>query len=374
MAGQKNKEPADADEAAKQAAREAAENARRTTRLVITAMGAVGLAMGLFTGLSDSPIAKTVLPLLFATIGGSAGIYLVRTDSADPTKAATLRVAANGIIAFALLCVLAALYGITIRTGVGFADFIPAASHPEASVVSTGSAASDLNIALLGAKLRLLGVSEVDEYAVLEKAKRELSLLPDENVIANLRTLRDRVGEALVPLDRLMVRLEKEGKRTFDGAAYTDFAMHPVLEELYQELRSTKLLCDRWLMPDKDGNVGEIPRYVLVSRVGNLQVLLQQAHGKPRPGTIRDRRPMEERSIYAWLEGEDENLDITPILKVEREVANLGRNYGGGDWLGRDEEGDELDLQTAVNTFLEKHAATPNEPAANARRRPHIKP
>lgn len=374
MADQDDTRQAEANEAENEVDKEAAKNAWTTTRLVITAMGAVGFAMGLFTGMSDSPIAKTVLPLLFATIGGSAGIYLFRTNPTDPAKAATLRVAANGIIAFAVLCVLSALYGIAIRTGTGLTDFVPSVRQPEASVVSFGSAASDLNIALLGAKLRLLGVSEADEYAVLEKAKREMSMLPDENVIANLRTLRDKVGEALVPLDQLMARLEREGKRTFDGAAYTDFAMHPVLEELYQELRSTKLLCDRWLTADKDGTVAEIPRYVLVSRVANLQVLLQQAHGKPKPMTRRDRRSMEERSIYAWLEGEDENLDITPILKVEREVASLSRTYGGGDWLGRDEEGDEFDLQTAVNTFLEKHAATQDEAPTRSKRRPHIKP
>src|SRR4051812_50067043 len=47
--------------------------ARRDLRWYLVGFGSVGLLVGFFAGLSDSPAVSTLLPLILATIGGTGG-------------------------------------------------------------------------------------------------------------------------------------------------------------------------------------------------------------------------------------------------------------------------------------------------------------
>src|SRR3954468_16214500 len=47
--------------------------ARRELRWYLTGFASVGLLVGFFAGLSDSPVVSTLLPLILATIGGTGG-------------------------------------------------------------------------------------------------------------------------------------------------------------------------------------------------------------------------------------------------------------------------------------------------------------
>jgi hypothetical protein len=354
----------------------------RAAKLILPttiAMGAVGFAVGMFSGLSASPIVSTVLPLLFATVGGSAGLYFFSTDPSKAENLRRIRLAAIGVSSFAFACVVSAIYGVSLRTGNGLQEFVPRWNSESSTrtIVTDGTSADDLKLALLGAKLRLLGISPADERKVLDKARAELSAYPNQNVVTDMRLLREKVRAALVPLQGLMSRLEKEGRREIDGAVTKGINMHPVVESLYHELISIGKLCDAWLTLDTQSTNLGVPRSAMVGAVSDLKGLLTQAHGSPRPAT---RRPQlltpEELSIYEWFEAEHEEVDYRPILALEQTVLSLSRDYGAGDWLGTNGDGEALGLADAVDNFLDKHAAGTSPEAAepHAGNRPHIKP
>jgi hypothetical protein len=46
----------------------------------LAGFGGIGLLTGLFTGMSNSPVVGTVLPLLFSLIVGTGGVYLASAD------------------------------------------------------------------------------------------------------------------------------------------------------------------------------------------------------------------------------------------------------------------------------------------------------
>jgi hypothetical protein len=94
-----------------------------TSRWLYVALGLLGTCVGFFTGLSESPITATVIPLLFGLISGGAGISLVRLDSSTPEGFQKQRSLSLSLVAFTVACLLASVYGISLRTGSGVSVF-----------------------------------------------------------------------------------------------------------------------------------------------------------------------------------------------------------------------------------------------------------
>src|SRR4051795_7007636 len=138
--------------------------ARRDLRWYLVGFASVGLLVGFFAGLSDSPVVSTLLPLILATIGGTGGLYLASFKSSSAADSARLGLVGKALGLFTLACILAACYGISIRKDAKVASFIPgfrerAASGPPALPANPELTGDQLvSLAATRAQLEILGV------------------------------------------------------------------------------------------------------------------------------------------------------------------------------------------------------------------------
>lgn len=86
----------------------------------------VGIAVGYFAGLSESPVVATLIPLFFSLLGGSSGLLLLRATPHDPLSVQRLGISGVALALFAVSCVVASAYAISVRTGAGLNAFYSA--------------------------------------------------------------------------------------------------------------------------------------------------------------------------------------------------------------------------------------------------------
>src|SRR4051794_4053386 len=152
---------------------------RRDLRWYLIGFGSVGLLVGFFAGLSDSPVVSTLLPLILATIGGTGGLYLASFKSSSAADSARLGLVGKALGLFTLACILAACYGISIRKDAKVASFIPGfrerpASGPPALPASAELTGDQLvSLAATRAQLEILGVPAAEQSRVLDKLTAE---------------------------------------------------------------------------------------------------------------------------------------------------------------------------------------------------------
>lgn len=175
-------------------------------------LAVVGLASGFFAGSSRTPVIGTLLPLLFALIGGTSGIYIANADLTAPALAERLRLIGRALACFGIACVAGSAVGIVLRLHYE----APYRSNELASVWH-GRTQEALQLAALRTKLRMLGVSPEEQTAILKAAGRALddgaSTIPAEHVkeiAAQARQLqaelqsikqRTRAAKAQIPED-----------------------------------------------------------------------------------------------------------------------------------------------------------------------------
>src|SRR5262245_6237407 len=85
------------------------------------AFALLGLCVGLFAGLSQSPVIGVLLPLLFGLIGGANGFYLARIDFKDEQERRRLGLLGWMLSIFLIFVLAGSFYGILVRTGGGLA-------------------------------------------------------------------------------------------------------------------------------------------------------------------------------------------------------------------------------------------------------------
>lgn len=139
--------------------------------------GSLGVAVGLFSGLSASPIVSTLLPLLFGLIGGAGGVYLAREDLGTASGRRRLREVGRALTVFSSTVALAALYGILVRTGAPVASLLPAWTAPAErsdALVPLRSAESRLAFASVEARLRALSLPRDRRESILAALASEL--------------------------------------------------------------------------------------------------------------------------------------------------------------------------------------------------------
>lgn len=134
----------------------------------------LGLCVGLFAGLSESPITATMIPLLFALLTGGAGLSLAKADLAKASDRNRLGLAATAISLFAGACLVSATYGIAVRSGSGLASFIPDFRVTESSPVAvpsqlTGSLDAVATALMLRRRLELLGANDAEIGVALDR-------------------------------------------------------------------------------------------------------------------------------------------------------------------------------------------------------------
>ncbi len=94
-------------------------------RWYLAGLVVTGVAIGFFAGLSESPVAATLLPLLFTLIAGASGFHFFRADVATRAGASRLRLAGIALISFMAACMLSSAYTVMVRTGARWADWVP---------------------------------------------------------------------------------------------------------------------------------------------------------------------------------------------------------------------------------------------------------
>lgn len=163
----------------------------------------VGVGAGLFAGMSASPVVAVLLPLLFALLGGAAGLYLAGVDLADPLAQEKLRLL--GIVVTTLMAALipSTLYGVLVRTGADLRSLVPGstAAQRELEIAPGTDPVQPLELLLLRKRLQLIGATEAEQ----------------ENVVALAQTASARVAttEGLSALFRRLAASAKQARDLF---------------------------------------------------------------------------------------------------------------------------------------------------------------
>jgi len=152
---------------------------RQGTRWYLGGLACVGVAVGLFAGLSYTPIVATLLPIVFGLVAAGGGYYF-SNQVVDPARA---RLLGFGLIAFVVPTIVAVLIGISIRTQVGIFDmrprlFTPAPSRvAEVAKVDAGDRSAEyiVRLAQLRSRLVALGSTTEEVNAALSSATKLMS-------------------------------------------------------------------------------------------------------------------------------------------------------------------------------------------------------
>lgn len=175
----------------------------RPARWYATGLAVIGLACGFFAGASATPVVATLLPLLFALIAGTGGVYLATADLQQASVGWKLRWLGTAFGLFGLTCLAGAGAGIVARLAVEHG------SRPDDLVtIWHGTTQDELQLAALRAKLQLLGVARAEQSLILGIAAQELNNasqpIPNSKMkeylakdAALLRTLRDFKTQSL---------------------------------------------------------------------------------------------------------------------------------------------------------------------------------
>ncbi|MBB4233334.1 hypothetical protein [Rhizobium mongolense] len=136
---------------------------------------ALGITTGLLVGMSSSPVVQYVLPLLFALIGGSAGLFAIKASNTASASEAKLAIAGWTSVCLTIPFLISMLYGTLVRTGSDIHSLLPSVtSQPAETTLSADALAgltADDTVAILLASRGLTnaGVADADRKAVVDK-------------------------------------------------------------------------------------------------------------------------------------------------------------------------------------------------------------
>ncbi|WP_316364665.1 hypothetical protein [Candidatus Thiodiazotropha sp. CDECU1] len=135
----------------------------------VVGMACLGLLIGFAGGLSSSPIVGVALPLLFALIGGSGGVYLTRVDYSDVSTPDKIRAAGISILAFAICVGLGGTAGVMLRL-----HYDEALREVDGTLTSA-STVEFFELQLLSARLSSAGVGPAESTLALKHAQAQFS-------------------------------------------------------------------------------------------------------------------------------------------------------------------------------------------------------
>lgn len=181
----------------------------QTSRMPLVLYGVsfalLGLCVGLFAGLSHSPVIGVLLPLLFGLIGGANGLYLARADFTNKQDRRRLGLLGLMLSVFLIFVLGGSLYGILVRTGSGLSGlllhFQPESDSTTHLVtladIDTLDTSTALELALLRYRLSRLGVGVKEQKMILAVARKAIQPSVDRAQMAaafrNLLTLANQI-------------------------------------------------------------------------------------------------------------------------------------------------------------------------------------
>jgi hypothetical protein len=130
----------------------------------------IGLTSGFFAGASRTPIVGTLLPLLFAIVGGTSGVYLANADLGNRLAVTRFRWLGRSLGLFGLGCLIGSAVGISFRLG-----YSHPAADDELAIIWHGKTSDALQLAALRSKLQILGMSVKEQELVLRAAAADIN-------------------------------------------------------------------------------------------------------------------------------------------------------------------------------------------------------
>lgn len=136
---------------------------------------ALGTTTGFLVGASQSPVVQYVLPLLFALVGGSAGVFALRTPASKSSED-KLRIVGLTTAALTVPFLAATVYGSLLRSGSGWTSLVPAATGKtepgvlSASALSALSPGDAVSVLITNRNLALLQADDGDRRSIIEAA------------------------------------------------------------------------------------------------------------------------------------------------------------------------------------------------------------
>jgi hypothetical protein len=146
----------------------------------------VGLSAGFFAGMSNTPVVGVLLPLLFALVGGTGGLYLANAPLDSAIAIQRIGVIGKGLCVLSIACLLGALSGIGVRVGINL-------SPSTLTTLGSSEPAQALEVLALRSRLKILEASETDETNILKHAAADFS---DFNIPLPLNRLNDILQKA----------------------------------------------------------------------------------------------------------------------------------------------------------------------------------
>lgn len=128
---------------------------------------AFGVATGLLVGLSNSPTANVLIPILFSIIGGSTGFYFAKHDLKSDFGRLSIAILSVASIFVSLGTSVGVFWGMDIRVSPeswSLLDKHPTVIFPESSVGN-----NDMEWVLLDARLYSLGLGVDERKIIIER-------------------------------------------------------------------------------------------------------------------------------------------------------------------------------------------------------------
>jgi len=143
---------------------------------VRVAFAVIGFLIGFAAGLSATPVVGTILPLLFAVIGGGAGLFL----SKAPHNSKEIGIS---VALLAMMCLAGSVWGIHLRTASGLRCFITLCAEPTEQYADEIKIPTDendpeviANLIAIRADLLRISVPQKDRKRLYELARQGLDV------------------------------------------------------------------------------------------------------------------------------------------------------------------------------------------------------
>jgi len=312
---------------------------RSALRWYLFGFSLLGVAVGYFAGSSQSPVIGTLLPLLFGLVGGAGGLYLTRVDLERPEIIARLRIIGKALTLFIIFALMGSIYGISLRTERSILSFFSprifqTETRYEIPVSTQGDPKKAIEIVMLRARIRSLGVSLDEERYILQRANKlmeETDYVPTDaaSSLRRLETLANRAMEDLT--NTLRAHPRETGKDLIVRSCRNAEVINGYLGAYAKDYQE-------WAEKIEDGE--KIPLAFVKYRIEGLQATIEKLlHGY--------------EGAALWLSQHDSSRQR--IWELQWALIDERSKLGSAEWLEDGSIIEELDRFLAI--FYSRGAA-----------------
>ena len=201
-------------------------------------IGALGVAIGYFVGLSQSPVIATLLPLLFGLIGGSSGFLIARIKSDQPDSTDSIMYSGIAFMVFSFAIIGSSFIALSIKSGEGRQDV-------QMELTLNGvKPETAIRLIAIRKQLEVLDASEKEQRQILQLALHQKSVAAStRDEIAHFLDILSKksmsTGETIQGVLRQQaVRLNDDDKTNLKTLALLLKAIPPIFQDWLERIPS----------------------------------------------------------------------------------------------------------------------------------------